>query len=30
MRGRLRERLRERGVHADVLRFCRAELVQRN
>jgi uncharacterized protein (TIGR02391 family) len=27
---RLRERLRERGVHPDVLRFCRAELVQRN
>jgi uncharacterized protein (TIGR02391 family) len=26
----LRARLRARGVHADVLRFCRAELVQRN
>ncbi len=27
---RLRARLRARGVHHDVLRFCRAELVQRN
>jgi len=27
---RLRQRLRERGVHPDVLHFCRAELVQRN
>ena len=27
---RLREQLRQRGVHADVLRYCRAELVQRN
>jgi uncharacterized protein (TIGR02391 family) len=27
---RLKTRLRERGVHADVLHFCRAELVQRN
>lgn len=28
--GRLRTELRKRGVHADVLRFCRAELVQGN
>lgn len=27
---RLRARLRDRGVHHDVLRFCRAELVARN
>lgn len=27
---RLRERLRERGVHPDVMRFCKPELVQRN
>jgi uncharacterized protein (TIGR02391 family) len=27
---RLRARLRSRGVHPDVLRFCRAELVHRN
>ena len=27
---RLRARLRARGVHPDVLRFCRAELLQRN
>ena len=27
---RLRARLRARGVHHDVLRFCRAELVQGN
>jgi uncharacterized protein (TIGR02391 family) len=27
---RLRTRLRERNVHPDVLRFCRAELVERN
>lgn len=27
---RLQRRLRERGVHSDVLKFCRAELVQDN
>jgi uncharacterized protein (TIGR02391 family) len=27
---RLERRLRERGVHSDVLKFCRAELVQEN
>ncbi len=27
---RLRKALRDRGVHADVLRFCRAELLQSN
>jgi transposase InsO family protein len=26
----LREELKRRGVHADVLRFCRAELMQQN
>jgi hypothetical protein len=28
--GKLRAELRRRGVHADVLRFCRAELVSNN
>jgi uncharacterized protein (TIGR02391 family) len=28
--GKLRSELRRRGVHADVLRFCRAELVRNN
>ena len=27
---RLRQKLIERGVHSDVLKFCRAELVQKN
>ena len=27
---RLRHKLAERGVHSDVLKFCRAELVQEN